>query len=139
MIIHIPHPSAPVRLESLRGKRAFRLLFASGKRLLHPSLVLIVRYRAQPQQTPPYRIAFGVSIRRGSSAVVRNRVRRLLRESLRQYFFEHPADARIFDALILIWRRHPPKPSRLQLKDVYPVVSQMLRQAVRQYEEQMAT
>jgi len=95
--------------------------------------------RQKPQQTPPYRVAFGVSLRRGSTAVIRNRVRRLLRESLRQYFLEHPTDARIFDALILIWRRHPAKPSQLQLKDVYPIVSQMLQQAVRQYEESMAT
>jgi len=65
----------------LKKKGDIQLLFSKGKSVANPYLVLYTRKRETEGQP---RIAFAVSKKLGN-AVVRNRIKRLLREGVRPY------------------------------------------------------
>ena len=67
-------------IERLRCPRAYRRVFQQGKKLLSPLFVLYVLPTSQPHS----RLGLAVSKRIGS-AVVRNRVKRRLREVFRHH------------------------------------------------------
>ena len=75
--------------ERLRCPRAFRRVFQQGKKLLSPLFVLYILPTSQPYS----RLGLAVSKRIGS-AVVRNRVKRRLREVFRchKYLLDPPCD-----------------------------------------------
>jgi ribonuclease P protein component len=67
-------------VERLRCPRAYRRVFQQGKKLLSPLFVLYILPTSQPYS----RLGLAVSKRIGS-AVVRNRVKRRLREVFRRH------------------------------------------------------
>ena len=67
-------------VERLRCPRAYRRVFQQGKKLLSPLFVLYILPTSQPYS----RLGMAVSKRIGS-AVVRNRVKRRLREVFRRH------------------------------------------------------
>ena len=67
-------------MERLRCPRAYRRVFQQGKKLLSPLFVLYIL----PTSKPHSRLGLAVSKRIGS-AVVRNRVKRRLREAFRRH------------------------------------------------------
>lgn len=74
-------------LRSLAKKRDFELVFKEGSSAAAQYLVLYAR----PNQLPCNRLGFSVSKKIGK-AVTRNRIKRLLRESVRKVFgdlFQH--------------------------------------------------
>lgn len=87
--------SAPIALTSLRGERAFARL-RRGRSA--QSELLRVRWLANAE--PPRRVGFVVSKKVGN-AVVRNRVRRRLREALRAILAEQVAHCMSFDVMIM--------------------------------------
>ena len=76
-------------VERLRCPKAYRQVFQQGKKLLSPLFVLYVLPTSQPHP----RLGLAVSKRIGS-AVVRNRVKRRLREVFRHHkeLLEPPCD-----------------------------------------------
>ena len=71
--------------QRLRANRDFRLIYARGRSFANPVAVLHVMWRAgrYARVAPGLRIGFVVSKKQGG-AVVRNRIKRRLREALRQ-------------------------------------------------------
>ncbi|GGG46855.1 hypothetical protein GCM10010964_37740 [Caldovatus sediminis] len=92
---------APARLKR-RGE--FLRVAARGRRVARPGLVLQAMPAAAPAGSgaPPPRLGFTVT-RKVGGAVLRNRVRRRLKEAARLTFREHPEAARGWD-LVLIGR-----------------------------------
>lgn len=68
----------------LKRKSDIQLLFNKGKSVANPYLVIYIRKREHKGEP---RIAFAVSKKLGN-AVVRNRIKRLLREGVRPYVTE---------------------------------------------------
>lgn len=69
----------------LKKKNDIQLLFKKGKSIATPFLVLYLLKRTDERAAGEYpRIAFAVSKKIGN-AVVRNRIKRLLREGVRHY------------------------------------------------------
>ena len=70
--------------QRLRANRDFRLIYARGRSFANPVAVLHVMYRAgqYAAAAPGLRIGFVVSKKQGG-AVVRNRIKRRLREAVR--------------------------------------------------------
>ena len=64
--------------QRLRSGRDFRLVYARGRSYVHPMLILYVR----PNGSAQSRIGFSISKKLGG-AVVRNRIKRRLREACR--------------------------------------------------------
>ena len=75
--------------ERLRHPSEYQCVFECGRRLVTPLFVLYVL----PRSEAPSRLGMAVSKRVGS-AVVRNRVKRRIRELFRQHksYFESPCD-----------------------------------------------
>ena len=71
--------------ERLRANRDFRLVYARGRSQVHRLVVLYIWRRSgqSAQDVPGRRIGFVVSKKQGD-AVVRNRIKRRLREAVRQ-------------------------------------------------------
>ncbi len=71
--------------QRLRANRDFRLIYARGRSFANPLAVLHVMWRAgqYAQAAQGMRVGFVVSKKQGG-AVVRNRIKRRLREALRQ-------------------------------------------------------
>ena len=67
----------------LRKNSDFRIIYAKGKSYPHPVTVLYVLHRKEHIATGSRRIGFVVSKKQGG-AVVRNRIKRRLREALRK-------------------------------------------------------
>jgi ribonuclease P protein component len=100
-------PRAAPALASARLKRRgeFLRVAARGKRAARPGLVLQAMPAAASTAgsgAPPPRLGFTVT-RKVGGAVVRNRIRRRLKEAARLTFREHPEAARGWD-LVLIGR-----------------------------------
>ncbi|MGD2077558.1 MAG: ribonuclease P protein component [Chloroflexota bacterium] len=71
------------RRHRLRNAADFALLHKQGRRFYHPLLVMIVR----PNGTLQSRFGFSAN-RQVGKATVRNRTKRLMRESVRSYIHE---------------------------------------------------
>lgn len=71
-------------------------------------------------------LAVSVSKRTAKKAVVRNRIKRLLRESVRHVAKKRDQDCFYgIKGMILIWYHAPPRPSQIRLKDVLPVIEKL--------------
>ena len=75
--------------QRLRKNEDFRLIYKRGRENVHPLVVLYVMRRtgALVAKAPGQRIGFVVSKKQGN-AVVRNRIKRRLREAVRMYLPE---------------------------------------------------
>jgi ribonuclease P protein component len=73
-------------------------------------------------------IFFAVSIskKNAKKAVVRNRVKRLMRESLRQLLSEKAFLFEKIEEIALIWRNAPDNPKFINLNDVKPAVAKLM-------------
>ncbi len=126
------------RIASLKGKNSFELVFKQCRKLSSGSLSAHLRFRRASENKPleadpteqPIRVGIMLRKKMLPSAVLRNRVKRLIREALRQYSVEQPHLFRSLDAMIVSWNtRHVAGSSTLRLRDVAPLVLNILEQA----------
>jgi ribonuclease P protein component len=76
------------KAEILRGRTLIDALFARGKRMNEFPLRAVIQSRTPEAGLPHLRIGFSVSKRISKKAVVRNRIRRRLREAYRLHRHE---------------------------------------------------
>jgi len=80
---------------------------------------------------------YGVSIAKkiAKKAVIRNRVKRLMREALRAEFKDYVNNNSFcpFKTIILIWRKAPKMASQIFLNDVVGELKQILEDAKKYY------
>ncbi len=131
-----------ILFKSLKSKIDFAKMYKSGKKFFAHDAMAIVRFRdasnidaeneSSEQELPkPLKYVVSVSKRNAKKAVVRNRIKRLLRESIKEYFNDdtHSEKAEDFDTLIINWRRAPKQPMKIHLDDVRPTVNYLIRKA----------
>lgn len=121
------------QLETIKRKRDFEKLFASGKRFSIGSLRLVVLQKEQSgEQSELNKVYYAVQVSKKATkrAVVRNRIKRLLRESLRYLAKTAMKDKlHIFQYIFLGWVDAPSRPCEIHLKDVLPLVERGLNLA----------
>lgn len=81
-----------------------------------------------------FSIHFGVTAKkRTRPAVLRNRIKRLLRESLRAAILLHPQAAQAIEAIVLVCNAVPDKPQLLPLENVLAPVERIIKDAVKHH------
>ncbi len=129
-----------MRLHPLKGYNAFGHVFEAGRRFANGSVTaLVVFHDPDSTQAEQQILRFGVTARkRTRPAVLRNRIKRLLRESLRQIIEEYSQAGKVppFRELVLVWNAIPRKSSLLRLRMVLPAVRDTLDRATRHYRKE---
>lgn len=127
----------------IRGKKNFDKIFAEAKKFKSDSLNSFIRFRPilPKDEAEGVKLYFAVSVSKKISkkAVVRNRIKRLLRESLRfaiiqPYFCEKIV---FIESIILIWKKPVLSPKMIKLKDVIPELFYVLKSAIIYFEENL--
>lgn len=141
--MHVELLPAVMRLQPLKGYDAFGNVFRTGRRFSNGKLTALVVFRPPVSASAAYTagtaeqqiVYFGVTARkRTRPAVLRNRIKRLLRESMRQIAREHNcATSSPFCELVLVWNAVPSRPSLLRLATVLADVREVLDRATDYY------
>jgi ribonuclease P protein component len=126
---------AKLRIAPLKGHEAFPKVFKKSRKFTEKDAVLFVQFRTQDEiqsgEIAP--VFLGVTIRKktAKSAVMRNRVKRLLRVALRNVLKEitETHGQLPFQACIAVWQRVPERPMQLRLAHVEPVIRQLAKYA----------
>lgn len=116
---------------SLNGKKRIAETFRSGKRFSTPAAVLIAVYSKQSEAAESVAMMVVVRKKIARKAVVRNRIRRLVRESVRRALASFTAEGIPvpFTSLVFMWNSAPKRPSLLRLDAVELVVRPLLERA----------
>lgn len=99
-----------------------------GRRFHSPECMITVRRSSQPTDI----VFYGLIVRKklARTSVMRNRIKRLLRQSIRAWYAAPPEGAEYIQSIILGWNNIPPHPMQIALKDVEPLVARLLNEAV---------
>ncbi len=138
-----------IKLKPLKGYNAFAKVFKAGAKVYSKNAASVICFRGQCEDLKIKKseplfdnnvIFYGVSVsrKRAKKAVVRNRIKRLLRESLRQTienYIENTADPQI-KIIIITWTgKTPQRPTLIRLDDVKPAVEEILKKSDKLYNE----
>lgn len=114
----------------LKGFGAFESAVRTGRRVTVGPLSLTVGRSTHGGGLAGDTVWYGVSVpkRVAKSAVVRNRIKRLLRESLRRVLTDHEEQCRVagITTIVTIWREAPESATLIGLHDVLPVVEKAM-------------
>lgn len=128
---HVREPRGPfAKRERVRKRREFLEIQAEGRRVNSPHFVLVVRPR-EPSADGVVRLGITAS-RKVGVAVVRSRIRRLIREAFRATRDAFPRDA---DVVVIVKRA----PAALRLADVVLEFENALHSVHRRIDEARRT
>ncbi|MBM2815688.1 MAG: Ribonuclease protein component [Ignavibacteria bacterium] len=134
-----------MKLLPIKGFDAYSEAYKEGKKFELSTAKASVTFRMPNEvlferQNNDDNVYYGVTIGKKTAkrAVIRNRVKRLLRESLRKSIKIDIRNGEIcpFLKIIIIWKRTPLHPKLISLKDVLPVVQNIVKNAVSYYNNQ---
>lgn len=122
------------KLQSVKGKSRFDEIFRTGQRFNNKDCLCFVKFEKillegslNERRVIYYAVAISKKI--AKKAVVRNRIKRLLRESSRQIL---KTDSKLFNGIgefVIIWRWSPNHPSLIKLEEVKNSVIDVLKKA----------
>lgn len=131
-----------ITLRPIKGHDSVKKVFWDGQKYRSKSLLIAVTDRKSALQLNDYAgkdvIYFAVSIskRTAKKAVVRNRVKRLLRESLKIALSQVNEETALkIKYIALSWRNAPQHPKLISLKDVLPFVQDQLNKVITNLEK----
>ncbi len=123
-----------IKLETIKRKKEFECLVTNGFWLREGPLKSVILFREDCQlETNFYKIIYAVTVSRKTTkkAVVRNRIKRLLRESFRKVASEDfPNDIWKIHYILFQWTVAPQRACEINLWAVYPTVKKLIETAI---------
>lgn len=124
-------------IHSVKGYGAFPEIFNIGKKFINKKSLgffysgLPGKLKVQYGEADSV-IYSGVSVSKRSAkkAVVRNRVKRLIRQSVREFFSGYKGWLPPVICFVIIWKHAPAHPKLIFLKDVKPFIDDLLEKAL---------
>jgi ribonuclease P protein component len=118
-------------IKSLKGFNIFNKVFEKSYKLRNSKLLIAYTYDGNKLDNHSNELFFGVSTskKKSKKAVCRNRIKRLLRQSVRNLNSQTEL-LENFNSLILVWMIGLDKPMLLKLEDVENEVSELLKKAI---------
>ena len=122
-----------LELKSIKGKKKFDIFFQSAKKFYLQDAAIFVSYKKCEANDRNNLLEFALSVRKKNArkAVVRNRIKRLLRECLREFAKNDAMSEKLlrFDKVLIVWANAPKHPMLIKLDQVCPVVEQLIDKA----------
>ncbi len=124
-----------VFLKTIKSKKKFDELFKVGRRFRINDGYAVVKFRDEQRERDRIYTYYAVSVGRKvvKKAVVRNRIKRLLRESLRLAAEEKTESFACIEEIFLGWKKAPKHPKLINLKNIAPTVEKLIDAAVESY------
>ena len=131
-------------LKSIKGKRNFQEFFDTAVKFYDKDAALFVCYRKKEEyQDNKLIVNFSCIVRKKNAkkAVVRNRIKRLIRESVRKVFamYKETEYKSGIESLFVIWGNTPEHPKQINLNVVHPVVTSLIGKAEDYYKSQQGS
>lgn len=124
-----------VKPKPLKGYDIFSEVYNKGRSFSSGPAFAKIVFTSSDNHEQELRFGVSMAKKKAKKAVVRNRVRRILRESIRhchkKYFNEE--DRCPFSEIIIFWTRSHKKPSEISLWDVLPHVEAIFEKAIKFY------
>lgn len=127
-------------LKPLKGYNSFTKVFKAGKKIKTVNALGVFCKNECTDleiESNESTLIFGVTVSKkiAPKAVMRNRVKRLLRESIRK-FFRNKDQKPEYNVLVISWRYIPEHSKLLHLSEVFPQVEQLLLKAENLYKKE---
>jgi len=117
----------------IKGYNSFSTLFKEGMKVKTYNILCSVKFNDNVVEKETHPIYYGVTIskRNAKKAILRNRVKRLLRESFRTLVKEHNnKQLGMIDSIVFAWQIAPKHKNDIALNDVLPAVQKVLAKAL---------
>ncbi len=123
-------------LKPLKGRKNFAALFNSGSRFSEKEVSAVIDFRqinsisGSDNNELTFEVFYALGVRKkvAKKAIIRNRLKRLMRESLKQIFKDSEGYelAEMFQTVYLSWNIAPSHHKLIGLNDVYPKIKDIL-------------
>ena len=127
-----------MKIKTLKGRKQITAAFRRGKRFASDSLIVHVRDRSHAgEQDAPIGgqldvfVICAVRKKQVPLAVTRNRIKRIIRESVRAFASEYPTLS--FMTLAFVWQKPMQHSKEVQTIDIKPRVHDALNQAMQYF------
>jgi ribonuclease P protein component len=129
-----------IKLKSLKGHNSFPKVFERGKRFYVANALAVVCFMPANSGCSELMLGLLAGKKLSKSAVMRNRIKRLLKESVRLSIEDFTINGQCpFEVILLSWKKAPSHPRMLRLDDVLPEVRQLLQQAFDYYRNRLSS
>ncbi len=122
----------------LKGYKIFDKVFKSGKRIYSGPAASVVCFNKSEEYNYTIELGVTVSKRIAKKAVIRNRIKRLLRESARLTIKQMQLRGTTIpiSQMIINWRQAPDMQSKISLNDIKPHIERIFEKAQAHYLKQ---
>lgn len=123
-------------IKSIKGKKNFEKIFSTARRFYEKEAAAFVTYCKQEtvnEQSSVITFNYAVAVRKKNAkkAVVRNRIKRLMRESINIIIRDYQIREKLtnIDSVVFVWSNCPVHPKLINLHQVKPVILKLMERA----------
>jgi ribonuclease P protein component len=124
-----------IKLMPLKGFESFKRIFENGKKFYDVNSYTVFKFKSGEADkfTDIGKCYFGIAVskRTSKSAVIRNRLKRILRVAVKQAFADTLSDktGMNLESIIVSWKKAPKHPALIRLGDILPEIRNLFIKA----------